>query len=181
MECRRNSRIKNSEPLKVEAKMKTLEAKPSNCGSNVRRKNLILKHEILSPECDLFKASTPRRLHFVLIARAIIRILFIRGLGIQYSVRNALTHETTIFYPLERIKSFYIFESPDGLKYVHFFSVKIYESDERPEKMLILFEVQFSFLFNFLLILIRKWDRQWNFLGEFIRNFEKLQRAENLA
>ena len=51
--------------------------------------------------------------------------MFIKGLGIQYSVRNALTHETTTFYPLETIKSFYIFESPDGLKYGHFYAIKL--------------------------------------------------------
>ena len=99
MECRRNSRIKNSEPLKVEAKMKTLEAKPStspsNCGSNVRRKNLILKHEILSPECDLFKASTPRRLHFVLIARAII-IVLIGVFGSIYVLKSEFGREDSL-------------------------------------------------------------------------------------
>ena len=76
--------------------------------------------------------------------------MFIRGLGIQYSVRNALTHESTDFYPLERIKSFYIFESPDGLKFGHFFAVKLVESGttenradmEGKEEIVILFEVQ---------------------------------------
>lgn len=66
--------------------------------------------------------------------------MFIRGLGIQYSVRNALTHETSIFHPFDQIKSFYIFESPDGLKYGHFFALKI-KTEANLDEMVVLFEV----------------------------------------
>lgn len=71
VESRRNSRIKTVEP----PVKPTLENNPSASPLNSRRKNLILKHEILSPECDLFKASTPRRLHVVLLGKAAALVL----------------------------------------------------------------------------------------------------------
>ena len=61
------------------------------------------------------------------------RILFIRGLGVQYSVVNGFKQETTNFYPFERIKSFYIFESFDGLKVGHFFGIKLRMADNEKE------------------------------------------------
>ena len=59
--------------------------------------------------------------------------MFIRGLGVQYSVVNGFKQETTTFYPFERIKSFYIFESFDGLKVGHFFAIKLRMADNEKE------------------------------------------------
>jgi hypothetical protein len=75
------------------------------------------------------------------------RILFIRGLGVQYSVLNGFNQETTTFHPFEQIKSFYIFESFDGLKIGHFFSIKLQSSsgdedkDDDGTNCVVLFEV----------------------------------------
>lgn len=72
------------------------------------------------------------------------RILFIRGLGVQHSVINGFNQETTNFYPFELIKSFYIFESFDGLKVGHFFCIKLQtEEDNKSEYSgcVVLFEV----------------------------------------
>lgn len=57
----------------------------SHSSSHVRR--LILKHEILSPECDLFKASTPRRRHFSSLIQVILIALTTILAGI-YVVRS---------------------------------------------------------------------------------------------
>ena len=99
-ESRRNSRIRNSESFKQqENNMIMYELNTANSStssitsnSNARRKNLILKHEILSPECDLFKASTPRRRHFISIAK-IIGTVLLTILGSFYVLKNNLGKE----------------------------------------------------------------------------------------
>lgn len=97
VESRRNSRIKTNEPVKQPelTTLPYLENNPNNSNNSstsslnghARRKNLILKHEILSPECDLFKASTPRRLHFTLLARAAV-IVLVGVVGSFYVLRK---------------------------------------------------------------------------------------------
>lgn len=47
----------------------------------------------------------------------------------QYTVKNGFEQETTNFYPFEQIKSFYVFESFDGLKTGHFFALKLEKED----------------------------------------------------
>ena len=62
----------------------------SHSSSHVRR--LILKHEILSPECDLFKASTPRRRHFSSLIQVILIALTTILAGI-YAARSEVCEE----------------------------------------------------------------------------------------
>lgn len=155
-----------------------------------RRNNLILKHEILSEECDMFRSSLPRKIYanrliqmigilvgsglihycylklnvFILISLAVgiifvlqrtiegtrvllyltclfyisfvERLLFIKGLGVQYTRINGFYQEVCNFYPLESIDKFYIFEAVDGLKYRHFLTIRL-----RNQENIIIFEV----------------------------------------
>lgn len=86
-ECRKqeNSETSSSPIIKNPSTSITSLSSHSNSSSHVRR--LILKHEILSPECDLFKASTPRRRHFSSLIQIILIALTTILAGI-YAVRK---------------------------------------------------------------------------------------------
>jgi hypothetical protein len=79
VKSRRNGFIKNCDSINDEDNSKPNQMNNNNNNnsiSNVKRKNIILKHEILSPECDLFKASIPRRLRFILLFKILIITIF---------------------------------------------------------------------------------------------------------
>lgn len=104
LENRRSIRVMNSESIEKKSTSEQIQTENSII-NNSRRKNLILKHEILSPECDLFKASTPRRRHFTLMAR-ILGIITLTIFSFFYGIKGrAEVDWMTIFIGLASFAS----------------------------------------------------------------------------
>lgn len=66
------------------------------------------------------------------------RILFIKGLGVQYTRLNGFHRETCCnFYPFELIDQIYLFEAIDGFKYGHFLTIRL-----KSQENIVLFQVK---------------------------------------